>query len=297
MIQQAVQILSELLLWSAGVYLFLCGWMFLFQHRMVFMPRRGIDGTPAAVGLEFEEVWLPLLVHGQVQAWWVPGKTATAPVILFCHGNAGNLADRLPTLRLFHDLGAATLIFDYPGYGNSPGRPTEAGCHAAALAAWVWLTEIRRVVPNRIVILGRSLGGAVAAWLAGERPIAALVIESAFTSVPDLGAALYPWLPVRLLCRFRFSTREYLGQVQCPVTVIHSKMDEMIPFAHAEKLYAAAPEPKSLVVIEGDHNDGYLVSGDAYAAALSTMLRKCQAPLTEWHHASTFDPTATRNPT
>ena len=265
-------LLADLILLVAWLYLFLCAWMFVFQRRMIFRPRRGVDRTPTAQGLEYEEVGLSLPEEGRAQAWWVSGKHPTAPVILFCHGNAGNLADRISSLQLFHGLGAATLIFDYPGYGDSPGQPSEDGCYAAAEAAWQWLTETKLVPPARIIILGRSLGGAVAAWLAQNRPAGALIVESAFTSAPELGAELYPYLPVKALCRYRFDTREYLGKVRCPVTIIHSRDDETVPFEHGEALFAAAAEPKFMVVIGGDHNERFLDSGETYTAAVAAVL-------------------------
>ncbi|MEK7797018.1 MAG: alpha/beta hydrolase, partial [Pseudomonadota bacterium] len=194
--------------------------------------------------------------------------------LLFCHGNAGNISHRLESIRQFHQLGLNVFIFDYRGYGESEGVPTEAGTYRDAEAARRYLVETRGLAPEHIVYFGRSLGAAIAAWLATQHPPRALIVESAFTSVPDFGAEIYPWLPVRLLARLRYPTQEYLRSVQAPVLVIHSRDDEIVSFRHAEKLYESANSPKELLEIRGGHNDGFLVSGAQYTRRLDDFLRR-----------------------
>jgi fermentation-respiration switch protein FrsA (DUF1100 family) len=172
-------------------------------------------------------------------------------VVLFCHGNAGNVSHRLDTLQFFRSLGLGTLIFDYRGYGRSDGSPSEKGTYRDAEAAWRHLVEQRQIPPERIVILGRSLGGAVAARLAADQRPGALVVESAFTSVPDLAARMFPVYPVHLLARIRYNTLKWIRRVHCPVLVVHSRDDEMIPFRHGRRLFEAAPEPKEFLELRG----------------------------------------------
>lgn len=149
----------------------------------------------------------------------------------FLHGNAGNISHRLDSLRIFHGLGLDVLILDYRGYGRSEGRPSEEGTYRDARAASRYLVEARGVAPERIVVFGRSIGAAIAAALAVEQRPAALILESGFTSVPDLAADLYPWLPARRLARLHYDTRARLPHVTVPVLIVHSRDDEIISFS------------------------------------------------------------------
>lgn len=194
-----------------------------------------------------------------LHAWWCPpaGWTPERGVVLFCHGNAGNLSHRghqVPAWQQATD--SAVLLFDYPGYGRCGGSPSEKGCYAAADAAYNWLTHQKEVPPERILLFGESLGGGVAVELATRRPHRALVLLSAFTSVPDMGQQIYPWLPVRWLVRNRFESLEKIGRVEGPVFIAHGTADSIVPYGHGERLFAAAREPKRFLPLEGwDHND------------------------------------------
>jgi uncharacterized protein len=191
----------------------------------------------------------------RLHAWWLPGPGDGA--VLHCHGNAGNLSHRGPSLpRWRHETGLSVLIIDYPGYGKCGGSPTEAGCYAAADAGYDWLVHTAKVAPQRIVLFGDSLGGGVATDLAARRPHRALVLVRTFTSLPDTAAAVYPWLPVRLLMRNRYDNLSKIARVPGPVFVAHGTADTLVPLAQGERLFAAAPEPKAFVRLEGaDHND------------------------------------------
>ncbi len=253
-----------------AIYLGLILVLFIFQARYVYFPSRPLLATPATVGLAFEEVSLSS-DQQRLAAWWVPAPAARGTVLI-CHGNGGNIGDRLHAVQLFHQLGMNVCIFDYRGYGKSTGRPSEAGTYADALAAWHFLTQTRQLAPEQIIIVGRSLGGAVAAWLAQQHRPAGLILEASFTSLPDVAARFYPYLPVRWLCRYRYPTRDYLSRVRCPVLVAHSRSDELIPYAQGEALWAAAPEPKTFVELSGWHNDGEISSPAAYIQALDEFL-------------------------
>lgn len=256
-----------------AVYVGLCVLVLAFQSRLVYFPFGGIDATPEAVGLAYEEVELEAEDGVRLAAWFVPAEHSRG-VVLFCHGNAGNRSHRLDTLYIFRQLGFSTLIFDYRGYGGSGGRPSERGTCLDAEAAWRHLVEAKGIAPREIVVHGRSLGGAVAAWLAQRHTPAALVLESTFTSVPDMGARLYPFLPVRLLARIRYPTLERLPELRCPILVVHSREDDIVPFAHGRRLFEAAREPKDFLEIQGGHNEGFALSGSHYTDGLNAFLSR-----------------------
>jgi uncharacterized protein len=247
------------------------------QSKLLYRPIREVTLTPADVGLKYEAVAFESADGIRLTGWHVPAKEppdaverANAPfTVLICHGNGGNLMHLLDSLELFHSLSLSCWAFDYRGYGASGGRPTEAGTYLDAQAAYDWLTGAKGIPPEQVILFGRSLGGSIAAHLAGRVQAAGLVMESAFTSFPDIAAGFYPFLPVRFFARFlfRYDTLAYVRKVRCPVMVIHSRDDELVPFASAARLFEAAHEPKRFVEIAGSHNEGFLLSGDAYRQA------------------------------
>lgn len=257
----------------AGIALLL----YLFQDRMVFLPAiaGGSGSTPEDIGLAFDEVWLETTDGERLHAWWIPHPRARATLI-FSHGNAGNITHRLESLRIFHALGLDTLIYDYRGYGASSGRASEAGLYRDASAAWDWVTDHKHVAPNRVLLFGRSLGGAVSARLASRVEAGGLILESTFTSVPDLGQQLYWWLPVRWLSRMEFDTEAYLANSDLPVLIVHSPDDEIVPFSHAERLLDAAGDGE-LLRLAGSHNTGFLETGDSYRQGLDRFIDRLVA--------------------
>jgi fermentation-respiration switch protein FrsA (DUF1100 family) len=227
--------------------------------------------SPAAVGLAHEPVQFEAADGVALDGWFIPAEPSRG-VVLFCHGNAGNMSHRLDSIRLFNRLGLSTFIFDYRGYGQSGGRTTETGTYSDAEAAWRYLLDERGIDPAGIVVFGRSLGGAIASWLAQEHTPAAVIVESTFTSVPDLAAKLYPIYPVRWLSRFNYNAAEYVARANCPVLVVHSRNDDIIPFSHGQLLFDAAGEPKQFLEIRGSHNDGFVVSGKPYQDGLDAFI-------------------------
>jgi len=248
--------------------------LFFMQGRMLFLPSDSLWATPAAAGLPFEEVWLDTEDGERLHAWWVPHPEARATV-LFSHGNAGNISHRLDSLELFHALGVSVLIYDYRGYGNSSGRPTEAGLYRDGEASLAWLEQARGVPAAEVVQFGRSMGAAIAARLAERRGARCLVVESAFTSVPDRGAELYWWLPVRWLARIGMDTQRYVAGSSAPVLVVHSRADEIVPFAHGQRILDAAGDRGTLLEIRGDHNTGFLASRETWLNGLDRFLERC----------------------
>ncbi len=249
--------------------------VFVFQSRLVYFPHVAgeLVATPRAAGLDFEDVRLRTADNVMLHGWWVPARDPRGAVLIF-HGNAGNISHRLGYLTMFAGLGYSTLIIDYRGYGKSAGGPSEEGTYRDAEAAWLHLSEARKISREDVVIFGESLGAGVATWLAAKYPPRALVLASAFTSIPGLGAQLYPWLPVRLLARIHYDNLDRVASITAPVLIAHSRDDEIVPFAHGEALFAAAREPKQLVVMSGGHNEGFLFARSEWAAALGAFLER-----------------------
>lgn len=259
----------------AAAYGILALLVYIFQPYLLYFPNlpgRAVEATPAQVGLAFEPVTLTTEDGVILEGWFLPALKARG-TLLFFHGNAGNIAHRLDSLRLFHKLGLSSFIIDYRGYGHSQGRPTEAGTYLDARAAWNYLTQQRHIPEKEIILFGRSLGGAIAAQLAAQTRPGALIVESTFTSIPELAAELYSFLPVRWLARFRYPTQDFLAKAACPVLIIHSRDDEIIPFAHGQALFKAASQPKQFLMLNGGHNDAFLINEQKYLRGIESFLQ------------------------
>lgn len=237
------------------VYGGICLLVFLIQDGLVYFPGGPPGVNPSSDGLEYAEVTLETSDGERLEAWHVraPGERGT---VLVCHGNAGNVGGRLPHARVFVDMGLSVLLFDYRGYGNSTGRPSEPGLYEDARAAYGYLVDEAGVDPDSIALYGESLGGAVAVELAAATEVAAVVVEGCFTSLVDVGAHHYPWLPVRWLSRNRFDNLSRVGSLRAPFLAIHSRADEIVPYDLGRALFDAAPRPKTHLVTGGGHNDG-----------------------------------------
>jgi len=253
------------------LYVLLVVVMFLLQGCMVYHPTRELEGTPDQAGLAYEDVYIRTGDGVKINAWFVPADDAKG-TILFLHGNAGNISHRIDSLAIFHYLGYSTLIVDYRGYGRSEGSPGEEGTYLDAQAAWDYLRQKRKINAAGIVVLGRSMGAAVAAWLAGEERPGGVILESGFTSVPDRGAEMFPFLPIRWMSLIRYDTLGRIASVRCPVLFVHSRDDRLIPISHGRRLFEAANEPKRLLEITGTHNDGFITSGSVYTDGLVKFL-------------------------
>jgi pimeloyl-ACP methyl ester carboxylesterase len=247
------------------------GYLFVFQSRYVYYPESTMVADPSTIGLSFEDVSFHTGDGIKLFGWFIPNKESKG-VVLFCHGNAGNISHRLDSIQILHQLGLDVFIFDYRGYGRSEGKPSEQGTYQDTEAAWWYLTRERHVLPSNIIVIGRSLGGAIAAWLAMSYTPGALILESSFTSLADIATKLHPYLPLRQFLRFRYTTTDYLYQVKCPVLIIHSRDDELMPFEYGIRLFEIASEPKRFLEISGSHNDGFVVSGKQYQRGLNTFI-------------------------
>jgi fermentation-respiration switch protein FrsA (DUF1100 family) len=248
------------------------GWsLYFMQPIFLYCPVREVPYNPSDIGLTYEPVTFKTDDGLKLTGWYVPAEKAQMTV-LFCHGNGGNMTHRLDSLNILNELGLNCFIFDYRGYGKSRGKPSENGTYLDAQAAWKWLTKTKDIAPENIIIFGRSLGGSIASYLAVEVKPKGLIIESSFTSYIDIGKKFYPYMPVRLFAAFSYNTIDYIRQVDCPVMIIHSRNDEVIPFEFGLRLYDAANEPKEFVEIFGTHNDGFLHSGETYRKSWSQWL-------------------------
>jgi fermentation-respiration switch protein FrsA (DUF1100 family) len=251
------------------------------EAKMIFFPTRASDDWLDPPNERVQNVELPAGDGSKIHAWWCPTKDwePAQGATLYCHGNAGNLSHRANSIPRWQDqLGQAVLIFDYPGYGKSTGKPSETGCYRAADAVYDWLTQRQQVPAERTLLYGGSLGGAVAIDLASRRPYRALVLVSTFTSIPDMAHEYYPWLPIRWLIRNRFENLAKIGKCRKPLFMAHGTADRLIPFAHGERLFAAAPEPKRFFPLEGyDHQH---TPGPEFYRALRDFL--AQAEQSTW---------------
>lgn len=253
--------------------LLLNGLMYLQQPSLTFFPDKPLQQTPASWRLSYDDVRLTAANGEQLHGWYIP-RNGARQTVLFFHGNGGNISHRGESIEIFHRLGLNVFIIDYRGYGQSAGTPDEAGMYEDARLAWDYLTRTKGLSPYDIILFGRSLGGAVAAHLASEVHAGALILESTFSSVRDMAQAAYPILSRLVWLRYRFSTADYLAGVHCPVLVLHSPQDDIIPYRFGRQVFEAAGAPREFVELRGDHNSGFLRSQPGYQRSLHAFIRK-----------------------
>jgi fermentation-respiration switch protein FrsA (DUF1100 family) len=273
--------LMQIALTLLVLYLGLCAAVWLVQRRLLYFPGGPPEVDPGAVGLPFEDVEVTAADGVRLHGWWLPARDGE-PVgaVLVFHGNAGNIADRIPLARALTAMQLDVLLFDYRGYGSSQGRPTAGGLGLDGEAMHDWLVrrmEQRGLASERIAYFGESLGAAVAIDVAQRRRITALVTEAAFTSVADVARSLYWFLPVDLLVRDRFASIGKLGSLDVPLLAMHSPADEIVPFIHSERLVAAARSAE-LLRLDGGHNAGGFQRSPAHAATLQAFLHRHLRP-------------------
>jgi pimeloyl-ACP methyl ester carboxylesterase len=260
--------------WYVGVLLVLL-WL---ENWFLFHPSP-LDRTGVGpLGSTLEEVEKQDRNGNRIHAWWCTpdGWTPERGAVLFSHGNAANVSVHAAFAWPLVEHGHAVLLYDYPGFGRSTGKPTEQSCYEAGAAMLGWLTEERHIPAERVVLYGHSLGGAVATELATRGPCRALVLQSAFTSFPDIAQDTFPIFPCRWLVRNRMDNIGKIRTIHVPVLLGHGTADRLIPYAHAERLLAAANDPKELYSLPGfDHND---LPPPAYFQAVDAFLDRT-APL------------------
>ena len=256
---------------------------FAFQDQLLFQPSSRLLATPDDAGIAYGTVRLDTEDGETLHGWWIPAPDVsreTSPdepsehTLLFFHGNAGNISGRLESVQQFHQLGLNVLIVDYRGYGQSTGSPSEEGLYRDAMACWRHLTGAKGIAPQEIIVFGRSMGGGPATWIAEREKPGAVILESVFTNVPDVGAHHYPFLPVRALATNQFDNEARVAEIEAPTLVIHSREDRVVPFELGRQVYEAAAEPKQFLEIQGGHNDGFMVSSGRYLETIEGFLEE-----------------------
>lgn len=226
-------------------------WM---ADRLLFFPEKTIEFYPGQWNLNFEEVMFRSDDGTALHGWFLPGGAPNRTLIYY-HGNAGNMGDRLPKLRKLHGIGMNIFIFDYRGYGGSEGSPELHGVVRDSLAAYRTVLTRDDIDPNHIILYGESLGGAMAIQVGVNEKFAGLILESTFTSLLEMKRKAYPFFPDRLVPN-EYRSIDLIRKVHEPLLIMHGTADRTIPFAMGEELYNAAPHPKRFVSFDGaDHSD------------------------------------------
>lgn len=250
------------------------------QRDSIFEPEAVLQTTPDRLGVPFEELRIPSgsgAERDELHGWWIPAVQGNSPTVLYLHGNAHNIGHFLDSTLRYHQLGYNLLLIDYRGYGKSTGgKPSEAKVYEDAEAAWQYLIGSRGVQPRQAIIYGLSLGGAVALDLALRHPDAAgLIVEGSFTSMQAMGEIKHEYLPVGLLLNQRFESLQKIPQLKIPLLLIHGTRDQKVPYAMSQQLYAAAPQPKKLLLVEGgEHTNSREIGWIEYRDAVSAFVRQ-----------------------
>lgn len=253
-----------------------CGLLFVYikylERDGIYFPAREIKVYPSNANLEFEEVYLDTADKLKINAWYIPCDNAKF-TLLFCHGNAGNIMDRLDKIKLLHNIGLNIFIFDYRGFGKSQGSPGEQGIYLDAQAAYDYLTSKRNIASERIVLYGESLGSAVVIDLAKQNKVGGVIIEGGFSSGRDMAQKLYPFLP-RFIFSDIFDSISKIKDVHAPMLFMHGCEDEIVPLKLAYKLYQEADEPKEFLELKGGHDASFFHSLQEVTPAISAFLGK-----------------------
>jgi fermentation-respiration switch protein FrsA (DUF1100 family) len=261
--------------------LFTSTYLWARQVHFIFNPERAIDKTPAAYQLAFEDVYITAKGKTgndeRIHAWWIPSEIPSKRNLLYFHGSALNIGANITHARRFHQMGFSVLLVSYRGYGKSDGAfPTEAQVYSDARSAWAYLVEVRDIDPRSIFIYGHSIGGAVAIQLAVNHPSAGgLIVESAFTSIPDLARQIprYQIFPIDLIVHQRFDSIKKVRHLQVPVLYIHGTDDELVPHEMSRELYNRTSSAKQLKFIPGGrHNNSAAVGGEEYLQAVGDFV-------------------------
>lgn len=234
-------------------YLGVCLVLLFFENKLVYHPLTASQSWEKFPGMS--DVELVAADGNKLHAWWLPCDGSDTALI-YLHGNGGNLSHRGGSCHKLRELlKASILIVDYPGYGKSEGRPSEAGCYAAADAGYDWITKDQKILPENVLIYGASLGGGVAVDLASRKPHRALILVKTFSSLPDVAGFYFPWLPTRLLMRNRFDSVNKIDRCTRPKFFCHGTLDRIVPYASGMRLFEAAPDPKHFCTLIGDDHD------------------------------------------
>jgi fermentation-respiration switch protein FrsA (DUF1100 family) len=266
-----------LLIGLLGIFFLLMGCDGILEKTYVCFPQKEHDGLPENFGLKVRDLYFEssdgVRLHG-----WLFTADARGPYLLWCHGNAGNISHRLENIALLLAEGINVFIFDYRGYGKSQGTLSEQGFYRDTQAAWKCLLEEGPASPSRVILFGRSLGCAMASDLAVRVKAAGLILESGFPHLGAMARYHYPFVISEKFLSRRYDVLSRIGRVKMPVLVVHGKQDSIVPISLGRRLFQAAPEPKSFYEIPGaDHNDTYLIGGQAYFQMIRETIQKWTA--------------------
>lgn len=253
------------------VYALILLFVYSNERKMLYVPQ--LEAANDIAGFNIEKIMLDSSNGDQISA--VYHEIDDDFVILFSHGNAGNIASNTLHQDLFEELGYSYIMYDFPGYGNSTGRPTEASLDASALAVYDWLVNVKGYRSNQIVLMGQSLGGAVTVQLATEQPARAVIIESSFTSTHNVANEILPGFPIQLFSKNKYRSIDKIGLIKAPVLITHGEADEIFSVAQADKLYAAVRSSKELYIVpEANHNSVITIGGDEYIKVIRETIEQ-----------------------
>ena len=253
---------------------FLSGCWNWFVEKQVFFPDTTIEQTPADFDLPFEDIWFTSSDSVRLHGWLIPAKPSTH-ILLFCHGNAGNISHRLDNVRLLNQRGISVFIFDYRGYGRSDGRISEKGFYLDSEAAYQVARKWADQQEAKLVVFGRSLGGVAATHLGATKSCDGLILESTFTNMGAMARAHYPLPFAESLLKHRLNAVGEIDQVRAPILFFHGDKDRIVPIRLGRGLFEVAPNPKEFVVLAGaGHNDTYFMGGQGYFNKIEDFLGK-----------------------
>lgn len=254
-----------------GLFL-LMGYIRYIESRSIFFPAKKIEFTPEDIGLSFEDVYITTEDNIKINGWFIPNKKAEYTIFL-CHGNGGNIGHRLDKLSLLYQTGLNIFIIDYRGYGRSSGKPYERGLYLDAQAGYNYLVNKKRILPQRIILYGESLGSSVVIDLASKVKIGGLIIEGGFSRGRDMAKRIYPFLPSFLFSNM-YDSLTKIKDIKESMLFIHSRDDEIVPLDLAYKLYNASKADKRFVLLEGSHNNAFLESREKYISSITAFIRE-----------------------
>jgi uncharacterized protein len=254
-------------------FFLLCLYLYIkyIESKGIYYPQKEIQLTPLQVNLPFDDVYIKTKDGLSINGWFISAPNAKY-ALLFLHGNAGNIGDRIDKISLLHEIGLNIFIIDYRGYGKSQGSPSEAGFYLDSQAAYDYLLNGRNLKAEQLILYGESLGTAVAIDLAYRKKSGAVIAEGAFSRGRDMARVVYPFLPAFLFAD-SFNSLKKIAGIGSPKLFMHSSEDEVVPFALAKKLYNAAKEPKRFEQLQGGHNMAFLDSKEKYISSISSFVK------------------------
>lgn len=253
------------------IYIFLCFYLYFNQDAYIFFPEKTITSAPSAFGMKYENLFIVAKDGVKINVWYIPNGNSA--LIIHCNGNAGNLSERVEKFSLFNSLGYSVIGFDYRGYGKSEGKPSEEGLYMD-LRSVINFAEEKGYKKSEIILYGESIGGGVALQLASEMQFSVLILESTFTSIYDMARIYYKLFPTSFLLKSKFDNLSKIKKVKCPVVIMHSKEDEIVPYSMGQTLYENASEPKIFLNLEKGHNDGGIIVSREAISKLKSFLEE-----------------------